>query len=386
MATIQITLKSRKKRDDTYPVVIRIRHDKQYFDIQTNLSVPNTKFDRKRGRIIGDTSISHHLEDLKDLYSKKLRVFVGNNANKDFNIDDLKSFILQKHQEEITIKEFWNQIIEQLVSSGRTGSAIIYKSTLSILSGIIPLHAKLSTVSLKDLLEIEKALRSRGNNWNSIGVYMRTFRAVCNKAIQFGLVSHEWYPFRNYKIRKEKTIPRVLSLEEIQRYFNAGFSPKSSFYKVWNVGKLLFTLRGINLRDLLFLTNANIKAGRIIYQRGKTGKMYSIRLDSRIIETFQTFEHDRISLLGLMLDSHIKNPPQSNSSRSLVSKRINKKLKLIGEKLEFKEPLTSYVFRYTYANVAKKLGFSKDLIAEALGHEYGNSVTGIYLELFSTLR
>jgi hypothetical protein len=40
------------------------------------------------------------------------------------------------------------------------------------------------------------------------------------------------------------------------------------------------------------------------------------------------------------------------------------------------------VFRYTYANIAKQLGFSKDLIAEALGHEYGNAVTGIYLEMF----
>ena len=46
------------------------------------------------------------------------------------------------------------------------------------------------------------------------------------------------------------------------------------------------------------------------------------------------------------------------------------------------EKLTTYVFRYSYANVAKQLGYSKDLIAEALGHEYGNSVTGIYLEQF----
>jgi len=30
----------------------------------------------------------------------------------------------------------------------------------------------------------------------------------------------------------------------------------------------------------------------------------------------------------------------------------------------------------------KQLGYSKDLIAEGLGHEYGNSVTGIYLEQF----
>jgi integrase len=30
----------------------------------------------------------------------------------------------------------------------------------------------------------------------------------------------------------------------------------------------------------------------------------------------------------------------------------------------------------------KQLGYSKDLIAEALGHSYGNTVTGIYLEQF----
>ena len=46
------------------------------------------------------------------------------------------------------------------------------------------------------------------------------------------------------------------------------------------------------------------------------------------------------------------------------------------------EPLSTYVFRYSYANILKQQGYSKDLIAEALGHEYGNSVTGIYLEQF----
>jgi integrase len=54
----------------------------------------------------------------------------------------------------------------------------------------------------------------------------------------------------------------------------------------------------------------------------------------------------------------------------------------LGLLLGYEEKLTTYVFRYSYANVARKLGYSKELIAEALGHEYGNSVTGIYLEQF----
>ena len=42
--------------------------------------------------------------------------------------------------------------------------------------------------------------------------------------------------------------------------------------------------------------------------------------------------------------------------------------------------ITTYYARYSWANIAKGLGYSKDLIAEALGHEYGNKVTGIYLD------
>ena len=45
--------------------------------------------------------------------------------------------------------------------------------------------------------------------------------------------------------------------------------------------------------------------------------------------------------------------------------------------------LTSYVARYTWATTAKRAGFSNEIIAEALGHEYGNAVTSTYLAGFS---
>jgi len=153
-------------------------------------------------------------------------------------------------------------------------------------------------------------------------------------------------------------------------------------FKVWNVGKLLFLLRGINLRDLLYLTKDNFRAGRIIYKRGKTGKMYSILLHPTIEGCFSAFQHNRKTLLGMILDIYLDHPAKSLNSRAQVSKSINTKLKVIGRELGFQEELTTYVFRYTYANVARKLGYSKDYIAEALGHDFGNAVTSIYLELF----
>jgi integrase len=48
-------------------------------------------------------------------------------------------------------------------------------------------------------------------------------------------------------------------------------------------------------------------------------------------------------------------------------------------------PLTTYVARHTFATTAKKLGYSNELIAEALGHEYGNKITNIYLDSFDSV-
>lgn len=382
MATIQLTLKSRSRKDGTYPVIIRVRHNGKYFDIPTNTSVPKSKLDKRKNRIIGERETQLYLEELMELYGKKLRDFTYRNLDQEFRFEELKDYLLNKPSDQITVSEFWRESIRQLHHSGRGGSARTYKNSYSVISKIIDLKRPFNAFSINDILKIEEALRKRGNNYNSIAVYLRVFRAICNKAIHQDMVGFDWYPFRKYKIRKEKTIPKVLSLEEIQRFFQAKIEKDSPLFKVWNIGKLLFLLRGINLRDLLFLTPDNLKNGRIVYRRGKTGKIYSISNSILIQEAFSHFKHDRKSLLGLVSDELLKNPSSSLESRAQITKRINTKLKKLGKEFNFGPSLTTYVFRYTYANVARKLGYSKDLIAEALGHEYGNKVTGIYLELF----
>ena len=117
-----------------------------------------------------------------------------------------------------------------------------------------------------------------------------------------------------------------------------------------------------------------------MYIRSKTGKIYSIELTEQIKESLSVFTPDH-TLLGLMKKEEL----QSNRCIAIFKQRVkitNKYLMKIGMDAGIREPLSTYVFRYTYANIAKKLGFSKDMIAEALGHEYGNKITGIYLDPF----
>jgi integrase/recombinase XerD len=383
MATIKIVLDQRRaKNDETFPVVIRVRHLKKYFDVKTNYHSICKKFDPKKEQIIGDVYTTNFLHDLKDRYSKRIREFLKENTNTTFDINILKRHVLQKPAELTTIEEFWKEVIQQLLDSNRTGTAKSYITTLSVISKIIDCNCKFSQVSYKDLIIIETTLLKRGVSINGIAVYMRTFRAICNRAILYNVASYDWYPFRKYKIKKEKTTPRTISINEMQLYFNYKTQPADKLYKSWCIGKLIFMLRGINLTDLLLLKKSNVYNDRIIYKRAKTGKMYSVKILPQVQELISEFTDSSEYLFG-NLTSHYDKPTLADIKLYAdYRKKLNKKLKRISKVLTIETPITTYVFRYSYANIAKQLGFSKDLIAEALGHEYGNSVTGIYLEMF----
>jgi integrase len=382
MATIKIVLDQRRaKNDETFPVVLRIRHLDRFFDIKTNYCVPLKLFDNKKQLIVGDMDANFKIEELKEKYAKRIRTYLTENDNYIFEINDLKKFILQKPAEQITIEGFWEEVITQLLDSNRTGTARSYKTTLSVLSKIIDFKGRFTQVSYKDLIIIETTLLKRGVSINGIAVYMRTFRAICNRAILYNVVSFEWYPFRKYKIKKEKTTPRTISLEEMKDYFALDIPCDDKLYIAWCTGKLIFMLRGINLTDLLLLKKSNIHNGRIIYNRAKTGKTYSIKLLPPVEDLIQRFSDNSDYLFGMLRNNKKQNLLDLYYFQEYI-KKLNIKLKKIGGLLDIEEPITTYVFRYTYANIAKQLGFSKDLIAEALGHEYGNAVTGIYLEMF----
>lgn len=230
---------------------------------------------------------------------------------------------------------------------------------------------------------MEASMISNGIKTNSIAIYYRTFRAIYNKAIIAKEVSYDLYPFRTFKIKKAVTRPRVLTAEELQKYFITVVEKSSWLYESWLMGKLMFMLIGINFKDLVLLSEQQIQHGRVIFNRSKTGRQYSIQLLPEAQEILEYFKgRAERTLLGKIRDKNLDDKNQLYPLIKQANKVFNKHIGIIGKELGIMEKLTGYCFRYTWANLAKQQGFSKDLISEALGHSYGLRVTGIYLESF----
>ena len=63
-------------------------------------------------------------------------------------------------------------------------------------------------------------------------------------------------------------------------------------------------------------------------------------------------------------------------------KTTNKYLNRMSEQIGLSSPATTYTSRHSFGTIAKRLGYSNELIAESLGHEFGNKITNIYLDTF----
>lgn len=384
MASIKLYLDLRKKvkKTNKYKLVIRVRHAGCRLDFPTLYAFTLEEFDQEKELVRKDKKTTAALVLLRNNVSTRFAQLLA--EGKSFS--DARAALLKKEVKMPSIKEFWMRQIQQMVKAGRAGGANVYLSSYKGMCSVIDTNMSLDKLAYKHLIEAETQLRSRNVNYNSIGIYMRTLRALCNQAINLDLVKEEWYPFKKYTIKKEKTIPRNIGLADMQKFFNADVPKDSLLYKSYCIGKLIFLLRGINLRDLLLLTDQNIVNGRIIYKRVKTKKLYSINLLPETVAILNEFKTMGTSstLLGVF-DSHqatIKNNLHSVAAYTQKRKLINDHLNEVGKLIGLTQNLTTYVFRYTYANIAKQLGYSKDMIAEALGHSYGNNVTGIYLEMF----
>jgi hypothetical protein len=384
MTTIKLVLdKRRKKKSGAFPLVIRIRLAGKYVDVATKQELFEHQFDDKRQILIGNKTLNKSLQ--KEIENCKDKIIQYEQLHDSITIDNIKTLFGKIQKAEPTIADFWHKEAMRLADVGKAGNARVYLCSLNGLIRVINLDIPFKELKHIHLLDAETNLLKKGVKLNTLSVYMRTLRAICNKAIFVDLVDQSWYPFFRYKIKKGKSVPRTLNLEQMKRYFELELPEKHNLYRSLCIGKLIFLMRGINFKDLVKLTKENIKSNRIVYERSKTKTFYSIGIEEEIKVLLKKLHKGGTTLIGIMdeeiqmLECDIKTVKRYGQHLHVV----NNHLKKIGKILGFEVSLSTYVMRYSYANIARSVGISVEEISYLLGHKSSShAVTEIYLEQY----
>jgi integrase/recombinase XerD len=385
MANVKVLLDQRRaKSDGTFNIIFRITDYKKVCTINSGVSIDAKYWNSKKALI----DKSHPNSKLLNIKLSKAFFKIEQSIltlDEEFSIEKFKGLVTDTSQKgsKDTFETFSNKLIEQMMEVNRVGNALIYRTAVNRLISYCGKDIAFTEINYKLLNEFNHHLITSGLKQNSISNYFRTIRAIYNKALKEKIIDRSLYPFHDISIKSEKTAKRAVLKEDIVKLLEIPLPRDSSSWRALNYFVLSFYLRGISFTDLAYLKQSNIIEGRIEYKRRKTHKNYSVKLfpvAESIINQLNVPGGD--FLLPIIPIGVSENSIRAKRMIQQCIKTTNKYLKRLSEEAGLSNTVTTYSSRHSFATIAKRMGYSNELIAESLGHEYGNKITNIYLDTF----
>lgn len=399
-----ILWKYQKNKKGESPIFIRIIEDRKPRYVKTGLMADEADWDFKENlfktkyRKAEDVwkQEMHRLNN--EILQKKLHE--AESLIKELIIDNRMISSEQVKQEIVKAKKsgkqsvivFTENVIEEKKQIGKLGTAKCYIDLRNSLRNFVTKKG-MSDLTFRDitpsfLKKYEIDFRERNVTEVGISFFMRTLRAVFNKAIADGVCKKDYYPFDKYKVSSlsTKTVKRAIAKDEIELIKQYRCDSNERLHLAQNIFLFSFYNRGINFSDIAMLKWENIKGDRLTYTRLKTHKPYTMRLLEPSLEILNYYkqtlyrgEHAYVFPI-LNEQTHI-NPVSIKNRIHKMLGQTNKELKHLGELLQIQTPLTTYVARHSFATVLKRAGVSTSVISEAMGHD-SERTTQIYLDSF----
>lgn len=288
-----------------------------------------------------------------------------------------------------TVKQFYQELIEQYKANEKCGNRLIYKSSYNSINVFTNgnLEIPFSAIDVAWLNKYEKWLRSKGNKETTMSLMFRTLRSAYNKAIESKCARKSDYPFNDYRISKfdVSTEKRAIAKADVLKFSTDVHSIGKQQYVQLSKDIFIFSYLcgGINFTDIANLTKDNIIEGkRLHYIRQKTGKLIKLGLSEEALKIIKRYAAESKGYLFPILNAQLhKTPLQKQNRIHKMLGKVNKNLKLLAAQLGVEANLTTYVARHSFASVLKKSGVNIALISEALGHS-DLTTTQIYLDSF----
>lgn len=290
---------------------------------------------------------------------------------------------------EKTVGDIYKELILSFEKTDKVGNRLIYKTSYNSIKVFnkCRLNILFSDIDVQWLNRYEKWLRSKGNKETTMSLLFRTLRSVYNKAVEAKCVRKADYPFDEYKISRfdVRTKKRAISKDDVLKIMKLNLADGNDSIKLSrDVFIFTYLCAGINFSDIANLKQENIVNGRLQYTRQKTGKLISIQLSEEAENILSRYisSNDVRGYLFPILDIRIhKTALQKQNRIHKILGKTDKDLKLIAEKCNIKQNLTTYSARHSFATVLKNSGVNVALISETLGHS-NLSTTQIYLNSF----
>lgn len=394
----------RARKDGTYPLVLRLGHQRRTTPISLDIFLSVNDWNKEK-RLVknsytnGNETATRLNNWLAKRRAKAIDLIEKLDAAKKLqgiNVSALKAFIekyIDAGEEDPlsveeqaqapkppTFFEYAQQIVDELTKAKRIGTRNSYRDAATFVEKC---HGSkdltFEQIDFEFLMRLETSHYAKGNATNGLAVYMRSIRAIYNRAMKAKIVAKDLYPFSDYTIKTAPTKKRALGAEQLQRIIALDLDKSHPLFKARNYFVASYMMYGMNFTDMAYLTEENIIDGRIQYRRNKTSKLYDIKIIpalQEILTNYRSLNPDSLYIFPIL-----KRQSAEGQSRDIkwARKRYNNKLREIAKLCGIPGNLTSYVSRHSFATQAMLRKIPLLAISAMLGHS-SIKTTQIYLQ------
>lgn len=364
----------RTKGSGKFPLKIRITHQRQRKYYKTGYDLTSEEWDKMNG-----LKPRKEIKDIRDkTYSLLKEVEVIITGLEVFSFTAFERQYHRKPVQSFELADAFTRYITELEGQGRIGTAESYRCSMISLTGYCK-QIKLQDISPEYLHGYEGWMLKKGNSLTTIGIYLRSLRAIINNAIQEGHMKPEQYPFgrRKYIIPGSKNIKKALSLEDISKLYYYPAPVDSTEDKARDFWIFSYLASGMNFKDICLLRGSNFQQDFIVFHRAKTERtkrsnpapIVVVLNDDlrRIISKWGNVNAKSDEYIFPILSADITEHIKRDRIKQFT-KNTNKWLNRICVKIGIKNHVTTYAARHSFSTILKNSGTPIDYIKDSLGH------------------
>lgn len=369
ISTKILLYKSKKKKDGTHPLALRIIKDRKpkyvFFDY-----IHEKDWDKKRGKV----KESH-------MYSARINNLLVNKLALANNL------ILEAETKNMPISI--NQLVEKLKSSPQKNSPTFFDVGQDHINELKELQ-KLGTLgnnkanfkAFKDYVKFKDIyfqdidakfikkyiayLKSQNITDITIRNRLSFIRKIFNLAISDYSIDPRLYPFTRNKnemknknkihIKTPETLKIGLDVDEMILLEKYVTDKNSDFNIDLKAFLLSFYFAGMRVSDLITLKWESITNTRLYYSMRKNGKADSLEIPPKakaILEYFKQQKEDNKGYVFPYLKKYnVDNPAEIRKGIRTSNKRINTNLKAIAEELKIEKKISMHIARHSFGNIS----------------------------------
>lgn len=384
---IRFRVSSLIKREGT--LYFQVIYNRKVRQISTPYRIYEWEWDRQSNDIVNQSKISsERLNIIKTIHDnivwekKRINKIIESlqNSSKPFSVDDIVVSYRNSLENRTSVFDYIRIRINYLKDAGRERTSETYKQMLfSFMKFRNHEDLYFDMIDDKLICQYESFMKNSNLCRNTTSFYMRILRSVYNRAVEDGL-SKQMNPFRHVYTGVDKTSKRAIGLDEIRRIKNLNLSntPKLDFAR--DIFLFSFYMRGMSFIDIAYLQKTNLSGGYISYNRKKTGQQMTIRWEKEMEEIANKYVSQSDTFLFPIIERNDGTERKQYLNKMLL---INRRLKVIAEKIALSVPLTMYVARHSWASIAQSNNIPINAISLGMGHDK-EETTRIYLASIQT--